>query len=162
LKQIQILKAQPPDHTVLTNIAFAAKKYWNYPENYYDIWRNELTITADYINQNIVYKALHHNTIIGFYSIIENKSDFYTGEIFVQKGFWLEHIFILPEFHHLGIGRLMMHHTRKISQDHGIKNLMIFVDPFAKGFYDKIGAKFMFESKSSIPGRFIPVYDLKI
>lgn len=162
LGKIKINKAQDNDCDILTEISFAAKKHWNYPNSYYELWKDELTISKDYINHNIVYKALFSDLILGFYSIVENKSDFYSGETFVKKGFWLEHIFIKPDYHRLGIGRLMIDHAKMISKTIGINNLLIFVDPYAKGFYDKIGADYLYDSKSSIPGRLIPVYDLKV
>lgn len=162
LNKIQISQAQGIDADVLTDISFAAKKHWNYPDNYYDLWRDELTITKDYIHQNIVFKALYLDVVIGFYSITENKDDFYSGDTFVKKGFWLEHLFIKPEYHKLGIGMLLMNHAKQISKGLGITNLLIFVDPYAKGFYDKVGAAYLYDSKSSIPGRMIPVYGLKI
>lgn len=161
LSKIVINKAIDNDSSILTEISFAAKRHWSYPDNYYDLWKDELTITKDYIGQNIVYKA-HCDLIVGFYSIVENKSDFYAGETFVKKGFWLEHIFIRPEYHKFGIGRLMIDHAKKISENNGIDHLLIFVDPYAKGFYEKIGADYLYDSKSSIPGRLIPVYDLKV
>jgi maltose O-acetyltransferase len=160
--KIQISKAQNCDADVLTEISFAAKKHWNYPDSYYDIWRDELTVTKEYILQNIVFKALYMNLVIGFYSITENKDDFYSGGTFVKKGFWLEHLFIKPEYHKQGIGVLMVNHAKQVSRDLGISDLFIFVDPYAKGFYDKVGAEYLYESKSSIPGRMIPVYGLRI
>ena len=162
LNKIQIRKAQPVDSDLLTEISFDAKKHWNYPDNYYDLWRDELTITKEYIHQNIVFEALYQNSVLGFYSIIENETDFYTGDIFVKKGFWLEHIFIKPAYHALGIGMLLINHAKQVSRDSGITELLIFADPNAKGFYDKVGAEYLYESKSSIPGRMIPVYGLKI
>lgn len=162
LKEISINKAHDSDFETLTEISFAAKSHWNYPENYFDIWKDELTITKEYINKNIVCKALLSDTILGFYSIVENENDLWTNEIFVKKGFWLEHIFIRPEFHKMGVGRLLIDHAKMISKSKDISNLQIFVDPFAKGFYDKIGAEFLYESNSSISGRLIPIYDLKI
>lgn len=162
LTNIKIDKAQEIDCDILTEISFAAKRHWNYPDNYYDLWKNELTITKDYINQNIVYTTWHKDSILGFYSIVEIKSDFYSGETFVKQGFWLEHIFIRPGYHKFGIGRLMINHAKMTSKAMGIDNLLIFVDPYAKGFYDKIGANYLYDSKSSIPGRLIPVYDLKV
>ena len=162
LKEISINKAHASDFETLTEISFSAKRHWNYPENYFDIWKDELTITEEYINKNIVYKALLLDTVLGFYSIVEIENDFLTNEIFVKKGFWLEHIFIRPEFHKIGIGRMMIDHAKMISKSKGISNLLIFVDPFAKGFYNKIGADYQYDTKSSIPGRLIPVYDLKV
>jgi GNAT superfamily N-acetyltransferase len=162
LKNIKINKAQNLDCDTLTEISFAAKRHWNYPDHYYDLWKDELTISKIYINHNIVYKAQLGDLVLGFYSIVENKSDFYVGETFVKKGFWLEHIFIKPDYHKFGIGRLMINHAKMISKSMEISNLMIFVDPFAKGFYDKVGADYLYDSKSSIPGRLILVYKLTI
>jgi GNAT superfamily N-acetyltransferase len=160
--QLVIEKAQPSEHSVLTEIAFAAKRHWNYPKDYYEIWKTELMITDEYINRNIVYSAKHESCLIGFYSIVENPADFYSGEILIPKGIWLDHMFIHPEFHHLGIGRKMIRHLRQNAPAHEIEKLLIFVEPFARGFYEKIGAEFLYMSNSSIPGRWIPVYELRI
>jgi maltose O-acetyltransferase len=165
LKDLENLTIEPAlkkDAEALTEIAFAAKRHWRYPEHYFDIWKNELTITKDYIHQNIVIKTVYENAIIGFFSIIEVKSDFYAQGVFVKKGYWLEHIFIKPAFHKSGIGKLMITHAKKEAINRGITNLLIFVDPFAKGFYEKIGAEYLYDSKSSIKERFIPVYKLKV
>lgn len=162
LNKITIEEANESDCIDLTSISFAAKRHWNYPETYYDLWKNELTITADYIRINLVFKAILQDQILGFYSIVENKADFWSGEVFVKKGFWLEHIFIKPEFHKLGIGALLIEHAKHISKDKEISSLMIFVDPNAKGFYDKVGANYLYDSKSSVPGRMIPVYNLEV
>lgn len=161
-QNIRIELADHSDSDILTEIAFSAKRHWNYPEEYYQIWKDELTITEKYLDKNIVYKAILGGSIVGFYSIAENKADFYSGEILVQKGFWLEHIFIQPDYHGFGIGKRMINHAKNISQNSGIHNLLIFVDPFAKGFYDRIGAVFLYDSNSSIPDRLIPVYSLII
>jgi len=162
IQKIHINRANYSDSDILTEIAFLAKRHWNYPDEYYEIWKDELTITEKYLKQNIVYKAIYEELIVGFYSIVENKSDFYSGEILVQKGFWLEHIFIRPDYHRFGIGTKLINHAKHISEVTGIQNLLIFVDPNAKGFYDRIGAEFLYDSKSSIPERLIPVYNLKI
>jgi maltose O-acetyltransferase len=160
--QLIIERAQPSEHAVLTEIAFAAKRHWNYPEDYYERWKEELTITSEYINRNIVYSAKQENRWIGFYSIVENSADFYSGDVFISKGFWLDHMFIHPDFHHLGIGREMIRHIQQHASALRIEKLLIFVEPFAQGFYEKIGADYLHMSKSSIPRRWVPVYELKI
>ncbi len=161
INRLLIQKAIPTDNLTLTMIAHAAKKHWNYPDHYYEIWKEELTITEDYIRKHIVYNAIYNQEIVGFYSIVFNPKDFYSGEVFVKKGYWLEHIFILPEHHKKGIGSVLVRHAKEQSKLIGAKKLLIFVDPFAEGFYNKIGALFIQHSKSSIPGRKLPVYALK-
>ena len=159
---IKIVESVEADADILTRIAFAAKRHWNYPEEYIKIWQEELTITRDYIKSSTVYKAVLNDKIIGFYSIVQNSKDFYSGDVFVPKGYWLEHIFIDPKFHRRGIGRQLIRHALNFARDQGIDQLKIFVDPYAKGFYDKIGAEFNNFSKSSIPGRMIPVYSVNV
>jgi maltose O-acetyltransferase len=162
LRELIIERARDSDFETLTDIAFAAKRHWNYPDKYYEIWKDELTITREYIKENLVFKSIYSDIVMGFYSIVENKADLQVNEIFVKKGFWLEHIFLKPEYHKMGIGRVLIEHAKCISKNNGISNLLIFADPFAIGFYDKIGADFLYNSKSSIPDRLIPVYNLVI
>lgn len=157
---LQIVPAEEPDAAILTDVAIAAKRHWPYPESYFDIWHKELTITCDYITAHIVYKIVYGDIVAGFYSIVQNAQDFFSGEVFVQKGFWLEHIFIRPKYHHQGMGWVLTDHAKQIAKSKGIDALLIFVDPYARGFYEKIGADFLYDSKSSIPGRMIPVYRL--
>ena len=159
---ISIEHALEENHSKLTELAFEAKRHWAYPENYMEIWRDELTISRDHILNNLVFTARNGEGIIGFYSITENIEDFYSGEVFVQKGFWLEHIFVKPEFHHWGIGTKLIDHALNLCSEKEIKRLLVFVDPFARGFYEKVGAQFLYDSKSSIPGRKIPVFIFQI
>ncbi|MBK8807941.1 MAG: GNAT family N-acetyltransferase [Bacteroidales bacterium] len=157
---LTIRKAELHEASVLTEIAFAAKRHWKYPESYYEIWKDELTITQEYITSNIVYVAVFENIVVGFYSIVENKEAFWAGEVYVEKAFWLEHVFILPEYHKKGIGTELIKHTLNVMHDNAIPECLIFVDPFATGFYEKVGARFIRNSKSSIKGREIPVFAL--
>ncbi|MFA9390749.1 MAG: hypothetical protein ACERKD_13130 [Prolixibacteraceae bacterium] len=39
----------------LTEIAYSAKRTWNYPESYFTIWKDELTISEKYIEENKVF-----------------------------------------------------------------------------------------------------------
>ena len=159
---MKIQDATLADAPILTKIAFSAKRHWNYPESYFTIWANELTISENYIQRNTVYKYSDEDKVIGFYSLVYNPDNFFAGKVFVEQGYWLEHIFILPQYHKRGIGRKLINHLLDIAKTKNIKEILIFVDPYAKGFYEKTGAIFAYNSKSSIPGRTIPVYKLKV
>jgi len=150
------------DSSDLTKVAFEAKKYWNYPEEYIERWKHELTITDSYINSNIVRISETETEIVGFYSIVHTLVDQMFGEVFVEKGYWLDHMFILPEYHKKGIGSLFIEEIKElIPKKYKQNELNIFVDPNAEGFYVKMGAKFVRTSKSSIPDRTIPIYCFK-
>ena len=155
-----IRKANNYEFEILSDISFKSKKFWNYPEDYFNIWKNELTITKEYINKNIVYVYEENDKIIAYYSLINNKKDQYFNDVFVEKGWWLEHIFVLPDFINKGIGTKLIKHIHEISVINKIDKLKIFSDPNSNGFYDKIGAIKIRKSNSSIKDREILVYEL--
>lgn len=147
----------------LTQIAFEAKKYWNYPEEYFINWEKELTITKEYINSNIVRCIEYNNEIIGFYSMCFVENTMKIGNIDIEHGFWLDHMFIKPKYHKKGLGRKSFEDIRHLYNNKLIENTFrIFVDPNAIGFYEKMGAKFIRMSDSSIKDRRIPVYEYSI
>ena len=159
---ISIRQAIISDAKELTRISFASKRYWNYSEEYFEIWKDELTISEEYIGKHLVYMAEDEETPIGYYSIVHIQQDYWTGQTLVMKGYWLEHMFIVPERIGQGIGSLLMNHIKKICQSLDCDKLFIFADPNARGFYDKMGAIYLKETPSSIPGRTVSVYALPI
>lgn len=147
---MQIVRAAEADHTRLTEIAFAAKRFWHYPEEYYDIWRDELTITPEYIRRNDVFSALiDRSAIAGFYSVT-----------FCEQETYLDHILIDPSYHKQGIGSALIKHVIRMQKEKGVTCIKAYVDPNASGFYDKIGAKQIGVFQSNIQGRVIPVYQI--
>jgi GNAT superfamily N-acetyltransferase len=155
-----VRKAQISEHDILTDISFSAKRYWQYPESYYDVWRDELTIKPDYIENNIVYVALYDDAIVGYYSIILVPKALWAGKVFIMQGYWLEHIFIRPMFMRKGIGLILIEHAKRYCRRNSIDFLFIFSDPYAKGFYEKIGAQYIDEYPSSIVGRNVALFKL--
>lgn len=158
--KITIREASTGDSAQLTEIAFNAKRHWNYPEAYFEIWKKELTITHQYIDHNPVFKAILNDEVVGFLSLTYVPRETYNQNIKIEKGWWLEHLFVLPKFHHLKIGSQLIDFCKKMMKKEKIPELSIFVDPFATGFYEKIGAHFAYISPSSIEGRELPVYKM--
>lgn len=71
-------------------------------------------------------------------------------------------MYILPENMGKGIGTKFTTHMKEYLSEKKVDKVLIFVDPKARGFYEKPGAKFLIDSNSSIPGRKIPVYEMKM
>jgi GNAT superfamily N-acetyltransferase len=149
--------ATPTDCTTLTEIAFSAKGHWGYPRDYMDRWSGELTITADYVTKNMVRKEVLAEGTVAFYSIVRVNTDTQVGEVSIEAGTWLDHMFVKPAFHKRGIGGRLVDDMKNLVT---ARRVNIFVDPNAEGFYRKMGATLLRQSKSSIPGRLIPVYTL--
>ena len=44
---------KPEDAEELTKVLIASKKHWGYPDEWFDLWKDELSITPEDINQSI-------------------------------------------------------------------------------------------------------------
>ena len=69
--EIVIRRVRADEASVLTEISFRSKQYWKYPQKYFDLWKEELTVTREYIEQHDVYVYQHHGQVIGYYAIVE-------------------------------------------------------------------------------------------
>lgn len=157
-----IRRAKSDEYSVLTEISFSSKKYWGYPDEYYAIWEKELTITRDYIDRNDVYVHELDGSITGYYSMIELKEDIMVSNVRIEAGNRLEHMFIFPELIRKGIGRRLFLHCIEMCREKATDRIRILADPFARGFYERMGCAFIKEYPSTIEGRTTPCleYDL--
>jgi GNAT superfamily N-acetyltransferase len=124
------LKAKPEDAPMLTRIAFAAKRYWGYPESWMDRWREALTVKSDFIRKHPVYMASREGDVVGFYALSP------AGDHISLPHFW-----VLPEAMNRGVGRSMFIHALRRSRVLGFKSVEIESDPNAEGFYHRMGAR---------------------
>lgn len=157
-----IRPAKANEFQILTTISFDSKGYWGYPKEYFDIWKNELTIRSEYIEKNEVFVFEDDSKIAGYYSIVEVEENIEVSESVLSRGFWLEHMFLLPSYIGKGIGAKMFAHICETCLSRGIHELRILADPNAKGFYEKMGCQYQKEFPSTIPNRTIPWLVLKV
>ncbi len=153
---MNIRKAKESDADELTRISFASKGYWNYPEHYFKIWKDELTISRDYIRKNAVFVIEEDGVVVGYCSLQNLTADLLIDEMRIEKGVWLEHLFISPEYIGKGFGRRLAEHARDYCASKGWHVLKIMADPNSRGFYKRLGATHMHERPSSIPDRTLP------
>jgi len=139
---IRIRRARPDEAAALTEIAHAAKRYWGYPENWIEHWRDELTITPDFIANNETYVAVAGGEIAGCCALVLRDSQ---AE--------LEHMWIRPEQMGTGIGRALFHQIVERATQLKAAGLEISSDPNAEGFYKRMGAKRIGEVQSEIEGQ---------
>ena len=55
MQSMKIRRALSEEAAWLTELSFASKAYWQYPQSYFRRWQQELTITAEYIETHDVY-----------------------------------------------------------------------------------------------------------
>jgi GNAT superfamily N-acetyltransferase len=152
---IRSAKQKEADH--LTSVSFASKAYWRYPEQYFKTWQNELTITPEYIDENDVFVIENNGVIVGYYAIVELKKKIEVSGILIDKGFWLDHMFVVPEYIGCGFGRLLFDHLQARCKTKGIESIKILADPHSRRFYEKLGCLYIKEIPSTIAGRTTPL-----
>ncbi|MBI5955044.1 MAG: GNAT family N-acetyltransferase [Chloroflexi bacterium] len=137
----------------LTALTISAKRHWNYPEKWIQIWLPLLTVTANYIRENETWTAVQNERCIAYYSL---KND---------GGFlWLDNFWVLPEFMGQGIGRELFQHALERSRALGANTLRIESDPNAQSFYEKMGARQVGEQHTEVDGqlRVLPLMEIKL
>ncbi len=139
---IQIRRARPNEAATLTAIAHAAKRHWNYPEGWIELWREELTITPDFINGNEVFVAAVNEEIAGCCALVVNDS---LAEI--------EHMWIRPEHMGAGVGRALFEHARDRAIALQVPALELSADPNAERFYEHMGAVRIGEVRADMGGQ---------
>ena len=124
-----IRRARADEAAALTGIAHSAKRHWGYPEAWIEAWREDLTVTAEYVRDQIVFAEVQTDAALGFYALEPNGR---TAE--------LAHLWVEPE--HLGknIGSRLFEHALEQAHAAGILELLIDSDPYAAGFYERMGA----------------------
>jgi GNAT superfamily N-acetyltransferase len=151
---MQIVRARPEDADALTEIAFAAKRHWGYPDGWIENWRDILMIRPEFIAANVAYAAIEDDQPVGFY-LLTTEAD----------GIHLDHLWILPAAMHRGIGRSLFEHAVAQTRNLGFRALKVEADPNAEGFYLRMGARRAGTNISEIEGnhRELPllIYELE-
>jgi hypothetical protein len=148
-----IRSARQDEAKQLTKLALRSKAHWGYPEEWLKKWREELTVTPEFINSSICLVALHNNEIKGFWGRSAQQTDL------PSNGF----LFIDPSAISTGCGTQLWHALKPKLKQCGLHSFTFEVDPNAVPFYLKLGAKKIAEiSSESIPGRKIPMLRIEI
>lgn len=154
MNNMPILKfksASSNDSCLLTDTAFKSKRKWNYSEEQLALWTDELTITESYIRENSVFKIFDKNNYVGFFSLV--KKDNYLE---------IDHFWLLPENTGKGYGKISFDFIQRTAQRLNYNILRVYSEPYANGFYSKMGGKIIHSKESKIKGRFLDIYEFEI
>ena len=147
---VRIRLAKPAEAEELTDIAWRSKGYWDYPSEVMSRFRGLLTIKQDFVEANPTYLIEHDDTgeKLGFYAL-EKKNG----------GWWLRHMWVLPEEIGTGLGGKLFLHACEIAETMGAEELNIL----SEEFYIHMGAERAGETEcKEIPGWTQPVLRIKL
>ncbi|MCC6517184.1 MAG: GNAT family N-acetyltransferase [Chitinophagales bacterium] len=148
----KIIKSTIADSDILTEITKKSKAYWGYSDEQMQNWSELLTISENYIETNPVYKLLHNDFTIGYYSYI------YLNE----KEIKLDNLFVLPSYIGKGFGKLLMNNFIDRIKNTEIKKITLESEPKAEKFYEYFGFHTIGHIETSIKDRYLPIMELNI
>lgn len=139
---MNIRPAATDEAATLTRIAFDAKSYWGYPEHWIAHWKEDLTITPDFIHENHVYVAEENGELRGFYAlcVAGEKAE-------------LEHMWVTPDSIGSGIGKALFLDAMERAATLQVGSIELSADPNAAGFYQRMGATLIGETDSVVDGQ---------
>ena len=132
----RIRRARPDESDRLSELARDAKAAWDYPAEWLDAWRAELTIARRYVSEEQVYVAELATGVAGVVALEVKGAEAS-----------LEHLWVDPAHQGSGIGSALVRHTLSLAADAGCQQVSVVSDPNAEAFYLRLGA----EAAGSVP-----------
>ena len=148
---VSFRQAVGSDAHELTSIAFAAKRAWDYPEEWIGLWSDELTVDAGYVETNWVLSATAESRIVGWCAVSEERGEY-----------WLDYCWVLPAVAGKGIGRSLVRHALGYAADSHARSLRVISDPNAEAFYRRLGFRLIGDYPSRPEGRRLPLLEANV
>jgi GNAT superfamily N-acetyltransferase len=152
---LTIARAKPSHAQELTEIAYAAKAHWNYPEPWLKFWRErgDLMVSATSIDKYPTFAAFYDDECVGFYSLILQEDKAILNDLFIR-----------PAYIGQGVGKQLFQHALGTARALKVKWLELESDPNAKAFYEHMGMMHIGEKKNDLLGteRALPVMRLEL
>jgi GNAT superfamily N-acetyltransferase len=150
---VSFRSADPQEADQLTQIALAAKRHWDYPEHWIELWKSELTFDAAYFEINESWVAEMDGQAVAFCTLLDRNGVA-----------WLENLWVKPEFIGKGIGKELFLHALELARHRGHQVFRLEADPNAVGFYEKMGMHKVAERSYQLDGqpRILPLMEMKL
>lgn len=151
--RFQIRAPRASEAKALSDLAQRAKAHWGYPSEWLQQWTGELTFSGDYLLAHRSFVAESEGKRIGL-CVLEIRGEQAT----------LGHVWVAPECHRKGIGTALVARALEAAAKAGVRSVEIVSDPFAEGFYVRLGARRLRDEPAPMPGapdRVMPVMEFR-
>lgn len=136
------------DLTAINYLMRISKAYWGYDDIFLDLFMEHISVTIDYLEKNSIKLLYENNTLIGFYSFSPN----------ADKEIELDYFFLHPDYIGKGFGKKLWIACCETAKDMKLQEFIVWSDPYAEGFYLKMGCeKIGIRESFVMPNRFPPL-----
>ena len=152
LDEVSIRAAAASDLDRLREIAGHGKRFWGYDQSLVDRWLALGDFTPEVFAVKDTFVAIADDEIIAWSSLILR------GDLC-----WLDDLWVAPRWIRRGVGRRLFEHAVGYAKTAGAAVMEWEAEPFAVGFYEKMGGRHVRDSEpSAIWNRSLPVMGLRI
>lgn len=137
---MNIRLATPIEAGILTDLAVSSEAYWEFGEKYLVTFREQYSLTEEYIENTNVLILEDTLNILGFFSLEADSN-------------LLNHFYISHKFIGHGYGKLMWDFLISYCKEKSIKSFSLVATPEVLNFYTKLGAKVIKIVKSNLNNR---------
>ena len=148
---IGIRRGRPDEFGRLREIAIAAKAHWGYELERVREWAEAGDFEPESLAKRLVYVAEAEGESIGWASLVPR------GEVG-----WLEDLWIEQRWIGRGVGRLLFEHVAAEARRLGARRLEWEAEPYARGFYERMGGAYVRDSEVTEWGRVLEVLGLSL
>lgn len=141
-----IRRARPHEADALSALAARSKAHWGYDAAFLERVRDAMTLHPEDVDRHEVWVLESSSGApVGYHRVI-------LGDPAELEDLWVE-----PSSIGSGAGRLLFEHAVEVARRGGASDLEIDADPHAVGFYERMGAVRIGETRSKLfPGRTLP------
>jgi GNAT superfamily N-acetyltransferase len=146
---LSICSADPAEDAALHALSVRSKAHWGYDAAFMAQAAPHLTLRPEWYAEGRVYVARLGDGPAGVGVVLPPDADG-TAD--------LVHLFVDPHCMGRGVGRALVAQALSRAREDGARQMTVLSDPFARGFYERLGARFLREEPSdAIAGRLLPV-----
>jgi len=149
---MQIEQVHKSEASDITELTIRSKDHWGYGKEQIEKWREELTITPKYIEENQLFKLVNNENLVGFYAYDS------VGQGCVK----LNYLFVDPIYIGKGYGKILIHHFLDRVKSEGFTKVTLDADPHAENFYKSIGFVVVGKLETSTKNRYLPIMDMEL
>ncbi len=145
--------AEQKDLDALNDLLKISKGYWGYPDSFMTAFMKNLSLTADVFETSTIVMVYIDDKLGGFYSFTQNE----------DQEIELAHFYLHPDFMGQGWGRKIWNFACETAHQNGWKEFLVWSDPNANEFYEKMGCKLTRFQRSSLEDdRYQAVYKARV
>jgi N-acetylglutamate synthase-like GNAT family acetyltransferase len=134
---MQLRSATLSDLQELSKLCYRSKASWGYDDAFMLSCEEELTFQPQDLEQSLISIAIDQGKFVG---VAEIAAILPVNEHSPDTGIELLKLFIDPAMFHKGVGRVLFQWAVSSSQLLKADSLFIIADPYARDFYEKMGA----------------------